>query len=276
MKQYRMFIADIDDTIRPKGGTAGPETVRALREMQKRGMIVAIASGRPLWQWLKTHYTEWGLDRQFDLIIGMNGGEIWDVRKDTVEYFHPLSQETLKEITEKMYKVHQNPFVYRDGYMLALEKDPFMEMSAKRNKNELVIAHDISEMWAEETGKILFRTGSAEELVPVEQYAKTLDCDRYVCFKTGKELLEIQDPRVNKGAGLRHYCEANSISLDEVIAFGDAGNDRTMLEEAGFSVCLANGQEDIKALCDDVTEYTCADDGLGKYLFETLLKDETK
>ena len=270
-KQFRMFIADIDDTLRVKGGTIGPRTVEALEEMHKRGMIVAIASGRPLWQGRETGAKDWGLDFQFDLIIGMNGGEIHDCRKDTIAYNHPLSREILKEITLKMYKVHRNPFVYRDGYMLTMQMNRFMEMSAKRNKNEVVLAKDISEMWAEETGKILFRTGSAEELAPVEAYAKTIDCDRYVCFKTGPDLLEIQDPRVNKGSGLIQYCKANSISLDDVIAFGDADNDRAMLEAAGFSVCLKNGQEDIQAMCDAVTDYTCAEDGAGRYLFDHIL-----
>lgn len=272
MRKYEMFIADIDDTLRVKGGTCGPITRNALAEMQRRGMIVAIASGRPLWQGLLTHYSDWGLEKQFDLIIGMNGGEIYDVRKGATENFHPLSRETLKEITTKMYTVHQNPFVYRNGYMLAMRMDPFMERSAKRNRNEVVLAKDISEMWAEETGKILFRTGSAEELKPVEAYAKTIDCDRYVSFKTGPDLLEIQDPRVTKGAGLRHYCEANGINLENVIAFGDADNDRAMLEAAGTSVCLCNGQKDIQAMCDYVTEYPCAEDGAGRWLFDHLLK----
>lgn len=269
--RFRLFIADIDDTLRKKGGEIGPVTIEAMKEMHRRGMLVAIASGRPLWQGLITHAEDWGLGFPFDLIIGMNGGEILDGAKGTVEYFHPLSRETLREIVEKMLSVHDNPFVYREGYMLALKRDPFMEMSAKRNKNELIIAKDVSELWAQETGKILFRTSGADTLAPVEAYAKTIDCDRYTCFKTGPEMLEIQDPRVNKGTGLKRYCEEKGIDLKDVIAFGDADNDRAMLETAGFSVCMKNGQEDLKAMCDAVTEYACVEDGVGRYLFDHIL-----
>ena len=56
-----------------------------------------------------------------------------------------------------------------------------------------------------------------------------------------------------------------------MIAFGDAENDIEMLKCAGWSVCLKNGMDDVKAITDDITEYTSSEDGVGKYLLKNIL-----
>jgi hydroxymethylpyrimidine pyrophosphatase-like HAD family hydrolase len=80
--------------------------------------------------------------------------------------------------------------------------------------------------------------------------------------------VELQDPLVNKGEGLKIYCRENGIDLSDVIAFGDAENDIQMLKAAGHSVCLKDGMDDAKASADEITEYPCEEDGVGHYLFD--------
>ena len=48
-------------------------------------------------------------------------------------------------------------------------------------------------------------------------------------------------------------------------------NDIEMLKCAGWSVCLKNGMDDVKAITDDITEYTSSEDGVGKYLLKNIL-----
>jgi hydroxymethylpyrimidine pyrophosphatase-like HAD family hydrolase len=102
----------------------------------------------------------------------------------------------------------------------------------------------------------------------VEAYARDLFGSRIACFKTGSELVELQLPLVNKGEGLKMYCEPHQIDLKDVIAFGDAENDIEMLKIAGMSVCLKDGMDDAKAASDAVTEHICDDDGVGHYLYD--------
>ena len=59
----------------------------------------------------------------------------------------------------------------------------------------------------------------------------------------------------DKGHALKKICEMMNISVDEVMAFGDNGNDVPMLEIAGISVAMGNSADDVKKLCDHV----CAD-----------------
>jgi cof family protein len=43
------------------------------------------------------------------------------------------------------------------------------------------------------------------------------------------------------------------ISLEECIAFGDGGNDMTILQTAGIGVAMGNAYEGVKAVADYVT-----------------------
>ncbi|KAG0267716.1 hypothetical protein BG011_000028 [Mortierella polycephala] len=80
---------------------------------------------------------------------------------------------------------------------------------------------------------------------------------------SGPYFLEASAAGVNKGLGLRKYCEANQISRDDVVAFGDLLNDAEMLQYAGMGLCMGNGHEDMKMLADRVIG-TNAEDGVAK------------
>ena len=48
---------------------------------------------------------------------------------------------------------------------------------------------------------------------------------------------------------IRHF----GIKLEEAMAFGDGGNDISMLRHAGIGVAMGNANDDVKAVADYVT-----------------------
>lgn len=72
----------------------------------------------------------------------------------------------------------------------------------------------------------------------------------------------------DKGTGIRLLCRHLGKEIADTIGFGDSMNDKEMFETVGFSVCMGNGQEAVKAIAD----YVCpdvSDDGLYR-AFEEL------
>ncbi len=275
MSEIKLLIADVDGTLASrKTRKPGPLTIQALQQLRKEGVLLCVASGRPLWQNLESHYQDWGMGEQFDYLIGMNGGEIWSKKTNTVQEFHPLLPEDIQEIICTMNALeHVNPFIYYDrDVMLSQFADEEMMASALRHQSEDRICKDRSELWQKPTGKVLFRCHSEENAQKAMDYALEKFGSRFAVFKTGLSLLEIQYPDVSKGSGLLQVCKEAGIGLEQVIAFGDAENDIEMLKIAGTSVCLQNGMEDVKEICDAVTEYTVDEDGVGRYLFAKYLK----
>ena len=271
-KNYQVVVADIDRTLRDGNEKLGDINRKAFQELHKRGVRLGLASGRPLWQKLLVHADEWELGFQFDFIIGLNGGEIYDSRKDETIKLNPLQPDTIREIITGMAPANCNPFIYREGYMLAQWDDELLRASAKRNQNDSQTVKTIEEFWEEPVGKIMYRTRTAEEMDSVVvPLAKTLENDVFFSFKTRVDLLEFQDRRNNKGNAVAEYCRRNGIGMEDVMAFGDAENDLEMMKMAGYSVCLCNGMPENKEIADAITEYPASDNGFGRWLFDHYL-----
>lgn len=272
-KEIRLFVADVDGTLRTRNNPIPPkETLNAFEEMHKQGYLLGIASGRPLWQGLKDHYKEWKLSFQFDFLIGMNGGEIWTKENNQTRIYNPLTKEQLKSIVLALH--HEkgvNPFVYRDNMELSRYIDDEMILSSQRHGNALKAVSDESELWEQETGKILYRCDTEQTATRIEQIGKMLFAPDIACFKTSPKLVELQNSIVSKGSGLMTYCHSHNISLEHVIAFGDAENDIEMLKCAGWSVALKDGMRQVKDISDDITEVDAGDGGVGVYLWNHLL-----
>jgi hydroxymethylpyrimidine pyrophosphatase-like HAD family hydrolase len=59
-------------------------------------------------------------------------------------------------------------------------------------------------------------------------------------------VLEFFAPKVNKWYGLEHLCRDYDIAPQQVVAVGDSINDLEMIQQAGLSIAMANGDERIK------------------------------
>lgn len=82
--------------------------------------------------------------------------------------------------------------------------------------------------------------------------------------------VELTRAGTNKGSGLRCVCELLGIEASDVVAFGDSGNDVSMLEAAGDGVAMGNASPEALAAADHVTA-RCEEAGVARYL-EPLLE----
>ena len=268
----KLVIADIDGTIVNYGKDIMPLTRQALIDLHEKGVLLGIASGRPVGDQLKANAARWGLDFQFDVIIGMNGGQLLDVRKDKYQEFYKLKAEYIHEIIDMMRLLDLNPFVYKEGFMLSGRLDEEMKASSVRNHEPAIPCKDESELWEEDNAKLLFRLPpNQEEVKKIVEFASAHPKPYYQSFLSGPKMLEFQDPRVNKGVALIEYCKENGIELSEVVAIGDASNDNDMLIVAGTGVCLKSGTPDTLAIADVITEYDCDNDGTGHYIYDYVM-----
>ena len=267
-EQYRLVLADVDGTLCLKGGRLYPQTRRALEQIHKLGIPVGLATGRAINQRVFTLADFWHLSFSFDVLIGMNGGQLWTKESPAVENYHLLSEETLKEILERMRPLNLNAVIYEEEHMVALRMDIFQEESMKRNNTQVIITGgDERPIYAHPNNNVLFRYDLERE-EEVLAFAAKLACEKYKPIRTAPGCLEFFDPKVNKGVGVVEYAKKAGISTNAVMAFGDNDNDAEMLEAAGWGVCLKNGSERSKQAADAVTEYNCEEDGVGRYLYD--------
>ena len=89
-------------------------------------------------------------------------------------------------------------------------------------------------------------------------------------------ILEMMPRGVSKGSTLQFYCESRGIRPEEVMAFGDSGNDASMLRYAGIGIAVANATGEIRELAD----YTARAErsfgvleGLARFIFPEVHSD---
>ena len=64
---------------------------------------------------------------------------------------------------------------------------------------------------------------------------------------------DITSGEADKGKGLQVMAEYLGLDISETMAFGDGGNDISIIREAGIGVAMGNANEEVKAMADYVT-----------------------
>ena len=271
IERVRAVVADVDGTISLKGSQPLPRTVAAMEALHERGILFGTASGRPLDHRTLDKAREWGLSFDFDLAMGMNGGDVWDRWHEGVEHVMPLAQELVEEACSLMWPLDCNIIVYRNAYDHVLVKrvDDRLADNMARNHFDVEVC-DLATMAAQDTGKVEIQYDPAVE-DEVMGVIAAHPCERWSVVRTFTGTVEFMNPGMDKGAGLRCLSERIGVPLSEILAIGDMDNDTPMIAAAGWGVCMANGCEGAKAVADAITEYGVLEDGFGRYFEDHLL-----
>ncbi len=270
IERVRLVLCDIDGTLVPDHQPPTEHTKQIIERLHRQGVYFGIASGRSIEQQLIKQAAAWGFDFDFEILIGMNGSELYDGLHHQRHDYYKLKREWIKEIMDMMVPFDLNPFIYHHDRMLCLRMDASTERSSRRNHTAARVASDPSELYAEDNAKIMFRI--PEEKMPiVEAYVAKHPSSHYKAFKTQTTMLEFTDRRVSKAVALREFCRINAIDLQEVLSFGDMTNDNEMLMASGWGVCLINGGEDTKAIADEITEKSNEEDGFADYMEKKVM-----
>lgn len=273
-EDVKLVIADVDNTLVAADRIVSEYTKGIINKLRANGVMFGISSGREYHTLLEDN-KNWGFEEPFDVTVGMNGGQVYIASSDKAYEYYLMKPETIREVVEMMEPLDLNPFFYGDAHtIVSWRRDDDTSASGRRNGMNLHIVESREEFWAKPINKIMYRI-DREKMPEAEAWAKAHPGKNYQSFKTQPIMIEFQDPHINKGTGLQKVCELKGITCANVIAFGDMQNDNEMIMEAGWGVCLKNGSDETKAVSDDITEYTTAEDGLARYIadhFPELLK----
>lgn len=268
MKAPKLVVCDMDSTLVIKHQTLTPRAKKAIEVLREHGVLFGVASGRPIEQLMNT-IKNWNIDQ--DILIAMNGCELYDeTTKQHYSYFM-MKPEWIKEAMDIMAPFDCNPMVAIHGEQLVGHHDDLVEMSEKFLGKKMVVVDDLSQLYQEENAKIMFRVNE-EDMPRIEEHVKAHPSPYFKGFKTQPSMIEFANIHASKGYALEQFCKLHQMDLADVYAFGDTTNDNEMLQVAGVGVCMANGSEDTKAIADVITEKTCDEDGWADFVENHILK----
>lgn len=250
---------DVDGTIVSfKDHKLIPSAIEAINKLREKNIKVFVATGRALFQ------LDYILDNlKLDGLVTLNGCNSFI---DSEEIFRAhLHKDDLYRLSEYLEK-NNNPFscnliTKNDIYINAFTKE-VLDMYREFNITVPKIVNFkeyINKNYSDILQINLFVNKEKEEELMKEIFINS-EATRWA-----DSFADINCKGITKITGVLKIIEHFNIDISETIAFGDGGNDFTMIQNVGIGVAMGNANEHLKEVADYITD-NVDDDGVYKAL----------
>lgn len=270
----KLIGIDLDKTTLNDAGKVSDRTRRTLQAAQREGHIVSIVTGRPVRLSMDIYDTL----RLQSPMINFNGSlghkpyQHWDH-----EYSFNIDREIAFDLLENAQMMGIDTVVAES------KNDVWANGNGPQRGTEDAIFFPQDETGRKMLDRLNLQTDVNAILIHAENALHQSQIQHFVTDRYGADrvnvktwggespVLEVAPAGVSKDTGLDVLRKAYDIKRDDIYAFGDEMNDFEMIGYATHGVVMKNGNPELKAIADDMTDYTNEEDGLARYL-EKLLK----
>ncbi len=274
----KVIIMDIDGTLTNEDKVISENTKNKLKELQSQGAVLVLASGRPT-RGLMHFAKELEMDKHNGLLVSFNGARVTDCETGDILFDQTMTVDTCKAVLNHMKNFDVIPMVYKGEYLHVTDVYNNIVHAYGRELNiihyesrlcnyKLCEVDDLEEFADFPMNKIL-TAGEPDYLQ--ENYKKMMEPfkDSLNCVFTADMYFEFTEKGIDKANALHCALTPLGYTKEDMIAFGDAQNDKTMLEYAGIGVAMGNATQEIKDIADYIT-LSNNDDGIVHALNELL------
>ncbi len=249
---YKMIALDLDGTLNNDQKIITQRTRDALLSVQRQGVIVVLASGRPA-PGLKRESDALMLKQYNGLLSSYNGGKVVEAATNKVLYEKSLPNETAVRLLKYIEAFPVTPMVDDGKDYYAVDKEAFMVgYESRLNNLGIKVVGNVADEVDFNPVKVLIAAPNDVLISVAEQIMEPFN-EELSFVQSTPFFLEATVKGINKASSLEAICELKNIKPEEVIAFGDEQNDIKMLQFAGLGVAMGNASEKLKAVADEVT-----------------------
>lgn len=266
---YKLIAIDMDGTLLREDKSVSERTKKAIREAKAKGVQVVIATGRPI-DGVTRYLEELDMFDENDCVLSYNGGLVLKTKSREVISKIALTGADLHYLYKLSEELGVNIHAFSEVHGLITPRiSKYTEVEANINNIEINI-NDFSEIEDNHSIIKIMMIDEPEVLqkaidnLPKEVY------DKFTVVKSTPFFLEFLNKSVNKGTGVELLAKHLGITREEVMTFGDAGNDLDMIEYAGMGVAMANGFDEVKAVANYITDSN-EEDGVAKAIEKFVL-----
>lgn len=262
----RFIVLDLDDTLLDSSKNVSKETIEELRHLRNDlGVKIIVATGRdratliPLLKRIK-------LLEELDLAVMNNGVESWFPEENYWIKREMVSVEQIKEITERYSGLPDVTVAFHNAPDFYATKDTpkvraIMKSNGRKKLKNPLTDHEYSEC---PRVMLLCDKGQADKV-----YVATADHapKGLKLYRSEKTICEFLNKNVSKFNAVKEYIESMGDKVKEACAFGDSGNDISLLKNC-YGIAMPNGSADAKAAADEVCRYSSDEGGVLDWLRE--------
>src|SRR3974390_3260103 len=250
----RLIALDIDGTLLNSRFEVSPANSAAIDEATRRGIEVAIVTGR-------RYDVALPVLRQIHSPVTMmvNNGALIRTTDGVTHLRHLLPGDTARRVLQATIPWRECAAVVFDRpqeNQVILESidwdDPTRGGYYLRNRKFLAEAKPLESCLNEDPIQVMF-TGQVNAMRQVEDTLRAAsffrDFSLAVTVYPDKDfsMIDVIHPSVSKGAALAEWAGLRGVSPEEILAIGDNHNDMEMLSFAGVPVVMGNSVRELKA-----------------------------
>lgn len=271
LKHQKILFTDLDGTLLNEQKQISDYTREVLNAWAKAGHKLVLCSGRDI-NSVGSVKEYLRLDFPGMYLIGYNGGQIYDCDNQKTIYKVALSLAQVTHIMEEAARFGIHVHSYTDTHIVSPKDTEELHYYQRVIKTPVIFSPNVTDVMPEGPCKCL-----AVEL----KNAKKLEDFRLSLLPWATEkgitmiysnpyYLEFFPSVSGKGTAVKKLCELLNINPYFSVAAGDAQNDISMIEAAGFGIAMCNGSEDVKMAATTITAYDNDHDGLAHALYDLI------
>ena len=268
LENIKIVVSDMDGTLFTDDKKILPSTIEAIKKIKEKNIIFGLCTGRET-QTVEKIVKNLGIHKYVDFIIGLGGGEIYDYILNYKKPTYRLNKNAIKDIIKHFDDMDLNFGIPENGVMYFPKMNRFTEILSKFDMMPYKVV-DFDKYLINDKSKLMIVCD--EQYMPnVIERSKSFSSDYYngTPIRTTKIFLEFMDKNVSKSNALKIYVTNHNLSLDNILAFGDADNDYDMLKNCKIGVAMKNGSEKTKSIANYITDDN-NNDGIANFINQYL------
>lgn len=245
---YKLIAIDVDDTLLNDEIKVTEATKAALKAAIDQGVTVTLATGRMF-------ASAQQIAKQIELnvpIITYQGSLVKTLLGEEVLYERSVPMDGARQIFEYCERKGLHLQLYVRDELYTTEDNEKVRGYSKLSNVPYIVEPDYEKLLQEPLTKMLI-IDDPDLLDEVAEELRAIVGDTVHITKSKAHYLEFMHKEGTKGHAVKFMAERIGCTLDQVIAIGDAWNDREMVEVAGLGVAMGNAVEPLKAIADYIT-----------------------
>ena len=258
MSKIKLIALDLDGTLLNSQKKITPVTLAALRRAAEMGIEIVPCTGR-----FYSAMPEEVRALPMNYAITINGAAVFDFRNEKTICREEIPKEEAIRVFDYLeslsvlYDCYLENAAYMTGSMKEraadyLDDPGFLDMIRRLRHPVPDLRHFVQEGNRNIQKIIMYTKDTALRAHVLDTFSQKFP--DLLATSSIPQNVEINQKQANKGRALRNLSDYLGISIEETMMFGDGLNDMTIMQTAGISVCMANGEDCVKAVSNYITE----------------------
>jgi Cof subfamily protein (haloacid dehalogenase superfamily) len=267
----RLLVLDIDGTIVDESNRVRDSVVQAIHAAQRRGVAVAIATGRRFQSSLHAYES---VGSTLPLIC-YEGAQIREPNTGSVCRHWPLEPRVAAQLLDHAERLSLGNrvsvhFYTQDDVYVSNLNDAAIKYFEGSNVEPIVVS-DLRQLLNRETTKVMALSDDVQVIASLSSQMQNSHSRTQVKQYKSIALLEAFHPAVNKRLAVSYLAEEiMALRPENVMAVGDDFTDIEMLQYAGIGVAMGNASAEVKEVADWITA-TIEEDGVARAVERWIL-----